>query len=637
VPGYRQTWAELSEERKHAHYESKNRRRREAVRGKFIAVDGEAYTTDEGHSYVLLGSSTGDYIYKEQGLSTYDCVTFLLNLRKKNPGYKFSGFAFNYDVNMIIGDLTLPELYSLWGRGNVTVRLDDGAAYRLEWLPSKSFLIVRLYDRLAIEICDSFGFFQSSFVKALEAWKIADPGEHIEKMKEERADFGPKDKRRVISYCLTECRMLVELMFKLEDALEQARLRPAKWNGAGAVAAALLQREGVARHRVPEEDFPEPVQDAIMRAYFGGRVEIFQQGQLETVTNYDIISAYPYEALHLPTLHGEWIERKEYDSNALYALWLCEWDLDPDNYVMPFPHRNKKEIRYASNGRGWYHSKEVRAARRHYGSRIRVLCGWHFKPKNRDRPFSFVRDSFAERAKAKREGLASEKALKLGLNALYGKTAQGIGYRGKIPRFRSFFWAGMMTSGTRARLLDMAMQAPSDCVSISTDGIVFTSDPDFVTSNELGGIERTEYASFFIAQPGIYQGLNEDGEEFKKSRGFFLREIDFDDLKEGWINEGPYYKQTKETKRFKGLGTCLHHGNLSDWRTWPESTRTLSLYSIRKFYEDETGGTVLRLLPPHYKEIELSERYEPKKRGIQLGEEGDPLFIQGIEQPRLDL
>lgn len=637
MPGYRRTWAELSLEQRTTHNTRRNQRRRKAVRGKFIAVDGEAYTTEAGHNYCLLAASTGDHIYREQGLTTYECVTFLLKLREKNPGYKFTGFAFNYDVNMIIGDLSLPELYSLWQTGSVTIRLDDGAPYRLEWLPSKGFLIVRLVDRMAIEICDSFGFFQTSFVKALEAWKVSDPGGHIERMKAERGSFGPKDKARVIRYCLTECNMLVELMLKLEDALEQARLRPSKWNGAGAVAAALLQREGVASYRVPDEEFPEPVQDAIMRAYFGGRVEIFQQGQFEDVTNYDIISAYPYEALSLPTLHGEWEHVTKYDSKVTYALWLCEWDLDPETYVMPFPHRQKKEIRYASNGRGWYHAKEVRTAKRFYGNAIRILDGWTFYPNENRKPFAFIRETFKERAEAKRKGLASEKALKLGLNALYGKTAQGIGYRGKIPRFRSFFWAGMMTSGTRARLLDMALQAPSQCVSISTDGIVFTRDPDFVTSTELGGIERTEYASFFIAQPGIYEGLHQDGKEFKKSRGFFLREIDFDDLKEGWKTEGPYYKQTKDTKRFVGLGTSLHHGTLDKWRTWPDGERTLSLYSSRKFYEDETAGTVLRLLPPHYKDVELSEKYVPKSRGIQLGTEGDPLFIQGTEQPRLDL
>lgn len=637
MPGYRNSWAELSAEQKATHNERRKQRRRKAVRGKFIAVDGEAYTTERGHEYVLLAASTGDYIYKETGLSTYDCVSFLLKLRQKNPGYKFTGFAFNYDVNMIIGDLTLPELYSLWQTGGVTLRLDDGAPYRLEWLPSKGFLIVRLVDRMAIEICDSFGFFQTSFVKALEAWKIEDPGGHIERMKEERASFGPKDKGRVIRYCLAECKMLVELMLKLEQSLEQARLRPSKWNGAGAVAAALLQREGVARHRVPEEELPEPVQDAIMRAYFGGRVEIFQQGQFEQVTNYDIISAYPYEALHLPSLHGEWKHESDYDSNAPYGLWLCEWDIDPSEIVMPFPHRHKKEIRYASNGRGWYHAKEVRSAKRFYGNSIRVLDGWTFHPNENAKPFAFIREAFHERAEAKRQGLASEKALKLALNALYGKTAQGIGYRGKIPRFRSFFWAGMMTSGTRARLLDMALQAPKDCVSISTDGIVFTRDPDFVTSDTLGGIEKVEYASFFIAQPGIYEGLDAKGKEFKKSRGFFLREIDFDDLKEGWKAEGPYYKQTKQTKRFVGLGTSLHHGTLDKWRTWPDGERTLSLYSSRKFYENEVNGRVLHLLPPHYREVELSERYVPKTRGIQLGEEGDPLFIQGTEQPRLDL
>lgn len=630
-------YSEYTAEQRANRREANNRYRRSVSVGKFITVDGESFTTADSHDYVLLAASTGKYIYRARGLTTLQCFTFLLKLRADNPGYKFNGFAFNYDVNMMLVDLTVKELVMLWVRGSVTIRLEDGAAYRIEWMPSKSFQVTRLYDRLSIEICDSFGFFQCSFVKALETWKIADPGGDIARMKGERSNFTDKDKRAVIRYCLSECKLLVELLTQLEASLAEADLKPAKWNGAGAVAARLLQREGVHRYRVPDEEFPAPVHDAIMRAYFGGRVEVFLQGELTNCTNYDIRSAYPSEALHCPDLTGTWNHSKLYHSAEPYALWLVEWDMPPENYVMPFPHRYKKEIRYPSNGKGWYHAKEVRYAMAHYPNHLNVLEGWVYTPSSDVKPFAFIREVYAERAKAKREGRASEKALKLGLNSLYGKTAQGIGYKGRIPRFRSFYWAGMITSGTRARLFDMAMQDARATVSISTDGIVFSGDPGLELADTLGGLERSEYREFYIAQPGIYIGVDEEGNEFKKSRGFFLREIDFPDLRAGWSKHGPYYSQTKPTKRFVGLGTSLNNGNLDQWRTWPDGTRKLSLYSSRKFYAEESKSRVMRLLPPGYETVELSDIYVPKSRGIQTGELGSPLFIQGIEQPRLDL
>ena len=631
------TWANLSSLQKDAYYARRRKYRKNKSVGKFVAIDGEAFTVGDRHYYAMIGASTGDYIYREDGLTTFDCVNFLLNLKKKTRGNKYIGFAFNYDVNMIVGDLSEPELLRLWHTGSVTIRLDDGAMYRMEWLPGKSFLIIRMYDKLSIEICDSFGFFQSSFIKALESWKVEDPDGAIARMKGERSNFGPEDSEEVLAYCLSECRLLVELMLKLEAALIQANLRPAKWNGAGAVAAALLQRERVHSHKVNDEDFPEPVTEAIMRAYFGGRVEVFLQGHIPEVTNYDIRSAYPFEALHLPSLHGQWKREQSYNAHP-YALWLCKWDIPAERNVMPFPYRQKKAITYPSGGMGWYHAKEVANAMRYYSEYIEVLDGWTFHPiLIHERPFSFIRPVFAERAEAKRQGLASEKALKLGLNSLYGKTAQGVGYKGKVPRFRSFFWAGMITAGTRGRLLDLACKAPNHCVSVATDGIVFTKDPGFELSEELGGLERTEWTDFFIAQPGIYRGMDVDGKEFKKSRGFFLKEIDFPDLIEGWNKVGPYYKQTKPTRRFIGIGSALNTGNLAAWRTWPDGERTLSLYTSRKFYAYETIAKIMRLLPPHYSNPELSDIYVPKSRGVETDDVADPLFVGGMEQPTLDL
>lgn len=629
-------WATLSVGQKEAYYARRRRYRRKLKTGNFVAIDGESFTDELGHRYVMMAASNGDSIYKPEGLSTFDCISWLLELRKRTKGNKYVGFAFNYDVNMMIADLTHSELMRLWHTGELVTRLDDGAIYRFEWLPSKTFRIMRMYDKLSIEICDSFGFFQSSFVKALEAWKVEDPDGAIERMKAERSNFGPEDADEVLAYCLSECRLLVELMRKLEGALTQANLRPAKWNGAGAVAAALLQREQVHRHKVDDDTFPPEIYEAIMHSYFGGRVEVFIQGHMENVTNYDVRSAYPYEATSLPSLHGEW-ERVETYSEDPYALWLVEWNIPVDYCVMPFPYRKKGAITYPSAGKGWYHAREVIQAMRYYSNYIKIHSGYIFRPSSEYKPFSFIPRIFEERAEAKRNGLASEKALKLGLNSLYGKTAQGIGYKGKTPKFRSFFWAGMITAGTRGRLLDMACHAPKHCVSVATDGIVFTKDPQLELSDDLGGLERTEWQDFFIAQPGIYRGIDTEGKEFKKSRGFFLREIDFPDLIEGWNTVGPKYTQTRPTKRFIGIGSALHRNDLEAWRTWPDGERTLSLYSSRKFYAYDTPAKIMRLLPPHYSNPELSDIYVPKTRGIELEEFGDTLYIAGLEQPKLDL
>lgn len=607
------------------------RRKAKQKRGHFVTFDGESFTVDGRHWYAMIGCSTGDYVYDPDGLSTFECIDFLLRVRRKTKGAKYNGFAFNYDINMMLRDIDILDLRKLWTTGECLVRLDDGATYKLEWIPNKTFRILRLYDKLSLEISDCWGFFQSSFVRALEAWNIPDEDGAIARMKQERANFKPEDWREVLSYCLSECRLLVRLMRALESALDEARLIPARWNGAGAVAAALLQRERVADHKVDDLDYPEPVYDAIMRSYFGGRVEVFQQGSFPEVVNYDIRSAYPYEAQHLPTLVGGHFHHTTVYNPSRFALWRVRWDIPPDCLVMPFPFRKKQAITYPSTGEGWYHASEVAAALKYYPEHIQVIEGYTFSQSHDFKPFSFIPAIFAERAELKAKGSAAEKALKLGLNSLYGKTAQGIGYKGKTPKFRSFYWAGAITAGTRARMFDLAMRSPGAAISIATDGIVFDAAraPRLETGTELGELERSEWERFFIAQPGIYRAF--DGEyEIKKSRGFFLKEIDFDDLERGWKEDGPYYQQTQPTKRFIGLGTALHRNRLDTWGTWPDGTRVLSLYSSRKFYASEQPPTV-RLLPP-LALPGLSDAYTPKTRGIE--DDAPESTVQGFEQPR---
>ena len=47
------------------------------------------------------------------------------------------------------------------------------------------------------------------------------------------------------------------------------------------------------------------------------------------------------------------------------------------------------------------------------------------------------------------------------------------------------------------------------------------------------------------------------------------------------------------------------------WRTWEDSTRRLSLYSARKFYDDrDAGRPVRRLYPPSSVRPGLSDRQD---------------------------
>lgn len=597
----------------------------------FVAVDGESYTEGTDHRYVLLAASTGRYAFNADGLSTVDCFKFLLDLPK--TALKV-GYGWNYDVNMILGDVDLGTLIRLWKEGQARWR-----GYRLEWIPSKWFA-VRTSKR-SVKIHEAFGFFQTSFVNALRKWDI-DPPAEIESMKAQRSVFDSEMQRDVIEYCLEECRLLVQLMDELEIALELTGLNLSSWVGAGSIASALMRREGVKEHVVRDSEYGEDVYKAIRYAYFGGRSELFQQGEFLNLWDYDVSSAYPHAARNLPSLQGgKFRHVRRYDPVPDYALWRCSWDIPRSEIIMPFPFRasaNRGDIHYPARGGGWYHAVEVRAAREIYGTRIAVEEGYVFRPATDERPFAFIPEMYEHRAQMKRDGHGGEKVLKLGMNAIYGKLAQGFGYKGKTPPFQSYFWAGAITADCRARILSLAAMNPDELVMIATDGIFFTSPLNVVADGGLGGLELTQLGEVFVAQPGVYSAR--DGDDIiGRSRGFFSREIDFPDLRRGFAERGCMYVGKYESTRFIGLGGALILRSTEHWRTWRTAERTLSLYPSRKFVDEGDNSNPVRHSPPVMGEGAFSEPYKPKQRGMPLaGDELDALvsYIQGAEQPLTD-
>lgn len=615
-----------------------------ATHRQFVAIDGESFTGEDSHDYVLLASSTEHYAYNTDGLSTVECLKYLLALRRSTPASIYVAFGLNYDVNMILRDLGKDALEHLWKYHRLRWR-----GYNIEWIPGKWFS-VSTKNHKACRIFDTFGFFQSSFLKALDDWGIEAP-KTMAGMKESRHAFNPEMLPQIIEYCQDECAKLVQLMNALRDALDSVGLTPRSWVGAGAIASQLMRREGVKSSHAYDAAQPK-MREAIHRAYFGGRVELFQSGSFLRLTAYDVCSAYPSEALKLPALSGgTW--QPTTNPRARYGLSRVRWDVPADARVMPFPLRKGAAIFYPTNGEGWYHAPEIKAALDAYPDYVEVLESYEFVPADDVMPFDFIRSEYEERRKLKAAGDPAQKVVKLGLNSLYGKLAQGVGYADSEPPFQSFHWAGRITSGTRARLFELACEAPDDVVMIATDGIFFRDPaPDFPTGKNLGALELSTFADAFVAQPGVYTATDEDGKIISKSRGFFAREIDWDDIRRGWMEDGPEYISYYNSRRFLGLGGALGRRDLSQWRTWVDGTRALSLYPSRKFLDrsaflngagarqtglSHSGGQVDRSvyhLPPTMPEFHLSDMYTPKGGDLQWLLDSTE-YADGLDQPMI--
>lgn len=593
----------------------------------FIAIDGESVDVDGEHRYVLMMSSAGRSVLNMGGLGTTECLKYLLSIARKDAIHV--AFGLNYDVNMMLRDIGEAKLKELW-----TTNHTDWYDFQLEWLPGKWFRVAR--SGVSIRVHEVFGFFQMSFLKTLGAWELEVPDmDLLEKMKSTRDVFSPEMITEISRYCRLECDVLVRLMNKLRDALIDTDLLPSSWVGAGSIAASMLRNQGVKNHRVDDTTFSEEIRYAFLGGYFGGRTELFAQGCFKHAVEYDIRSAYPSYARQLPSLVDGTFQRTRQFRDTSSGLWYVRWILGErnDHVLAPFPVRRKGRIAYPLNGEGWYHTIEVATALE-LGFPIEVVEGYVFQPATDVKPFDFLDRVYKERAKLKAMNHAGEKCLKLGANALYGKLAQGVGYRGKVPPFQSYFWAGEITASTRARMLRIAATDPSNVIMVATDGIFLRDDPGLPEGKGLGDLERLQLDEFFTAQPGVYN-VTVDGVEISKSRGFFSREIDFVTLREAFKIDGENVVGRYKSKRFIGTGAALMMKDRSLWRTWHEAERKLSLYPSTKYpgtrVTTENEDYVTHL-PPLDAGPGASEPYTPKMKGYL---DNELEYVIGTEQPLL--
>jgi hypothetical protein len=333
------------------------------------------------------------------------------------------------------------------------------------------------------------------------------------------------------------------------------------------------------------ECLPEEIRTAHRCCYFGGRFQVFKVGHLEGVYDYDISSAYPFANTLLPSACGEWIPVFELQESP-WALYEVSWDAEGP--LSPFPWRDKGGlIHYPYEGRGWYWHWEVAAAMEGWPDGVTIHRGWLLRP-TEEGVFSWMNELAAKRVEAKMaselaEGaerdrlLAVERAYKLCLNSVYGKTIQTVG---KFHPFLCPMWAGLITAHCRARLLTAALSSNVDTLAaFATDGLFCTARNSFISeSKELGGWElAAEGLTTEVYQSGCYAFIK-DGEIIDtRFRGVSRADIDWDALREVWEKKGVNGRWKATTKRFVGHRTALARNKPKLQATWAVIEKDIEL------------------------------------------------------------
>jgi hypothetical protein len=605
LEGHRQRTRSVYEQfRRHKHLDRKTL---------YLGIDGEGQGRDI-HKYVLLAASdeTGNhsyYVENTDGLPTTDCFDFMLGLGSNST--RIFAFAFNYDLTKILSDLDDESIYTLFRphlrqrRGKEKVkgpRHISWNGYQINWQAAK--FSVR-WRKERVVIWDLFKFYQSKFTVALKDWKIGDPAriKYIEEMKDKRSEFDKLSMEEIRPYCLEECRYMAIKARKLTDAHIQAKLKLKTYYGAGSSASAMLEVMSI---RSKIQPTPLQLKKPIASSFFGGRFENSVVGPVEKpIYDWDIASAYPYQLCFLPCLlHGKWFHVKKREHLSKGRTALVRYRLHPkksecnDSWA-PFPFRLEDgSITFPGDSHGgWLWAEEFLAGERIFKG-VEFVEAWVYDYDCACQPFDQIPSYYLERLRIGKEGPGI--VIKLGMNSNYGKLVQSIG---SAP-FQCWMWGSLITSRTRAQILDLAglHKDLSNLLSIATDGIktleVLTppEPKDTGTFREVkcndGSIQYkplgywepgkvdpitkqpipSSTKGVFFSRPGIHFPMNPTEDEVKKVRARGLgRGILYENwqkIVDGWY-QGLEYVQVANVTRFMGAKTSIHYSEKDGYKRSP--------------------------------------------------------------------
>jgi hypothetical protein len=476
----------------------------------FVGVDGEGGDVPEpgalfgdSHEYLLLRA--GDQVLETgDPLGWEECLGFLASL---DPSFTYVSYYFDYDVTMMLRRAPLPTLKRLFGKRDRVFTSERIGNYDVSYTPHKEFKVRhRREGAKFVTVSDVGPFFQMSFVDALTKWDIGTPEvrARIAADKARRSEFTEMtDEER--EYNKEEIRLLEELMGEFAEACYMTGYVPARWQGPGWIATAVMRAHDVPRSK----DLPVTGNGLLMKlaneAYYGGRFEITCVGPVPgPVYEYDINSAYPFAMADvLPCLrHGSWVKQSGRPEAGDLGFGQVSFDHPEGVNLCNLPIRTKEGgLTFPRTASGVYWSLELEAAQR-AGTRVLSTGTWYvYRPGKTCTcaPFAFVPGLYDERRRIGKNGRGL--ILKLALNSLYGKMAQSIG----MPAYSNPVYASLITANTRAMIIDAYRADPDAVVAIATDAVYSRRPLDLPCGDGLGQWDRTDLeAGMFNVMPGMY-------------------------------------------------------------------------------------------------------------------------------------
>lgn len=594
---YKKTDKGKESKRAYRHNNSMHQTNAKYLSRNIVFIDSEGITREDGsHILIRIAITGAKPLVRKTGLGTREILHYIWShMNVYDLNVIFGG---SYDFNMWVKDMPFDSLKSLY-RGTYFGKGTPVFDFRVKWVPGKLMKIS--YQGRTVTIYDTVSFFQQPFINACDDWIPGYEGrEELVREKARRGNFTADEIVAIGHYNDLEIDLGERLINELRERLNRVNLRPRRWDGPGAIAAALFAREGVKKHKAEfnPNPMPEAAQQAARFAYAGGRFEMLKYGiSREKVYEYDINSAYPAALVQVPSLaQGDWIHHDGDVGDLPFAVYrVHSRATNPEIPAPVFVRAANGTVSFPLVAENWIWSPEMSALRKYRDidpdHSFDVLEVWEFKawPGN-VKPFAFVNKLYAERQNLKAQGDGAEKALKLAVNSCYGKLAQQVGWIAatadrplRLPPYHQIEWAGFVTSWCRAKVLEAAMQKPHAIIAFETDAL-FSSEPlDLPINNGLGAWERDVFRSLSYVQSGHYYGTKDDGTEVVRCRGVDRGSISRDLVERTMLGNPERSRILRASlTRFYGAGIALARNNPDVWCRWITEDKNLALLPTGK-------------------------------------------------------
>jgi len=597
----------------------------------FIAIT----TRIVNNKLVLVTTNKGYSVYNENGLTFDAVIDFLYELRKlKTANTVFAFYAFSLDNEFIFSSLskeTKDKLFQSSGYRKQLAELEKETLdlqaefyskaieadrkevidfdlyvnklakidlneikhrnYKIKLINGKFLTITK--NKRSITFYDIYGFFRKPLIETVKTWLHQDINIITD----------TNDLELYKANASKECKYIALLGEKLTKELSNVGINLRSFYGASAIASWLLSKSKAKNefhnYNNPRTLAPE-LNKAVMQAFYAGRGEQFKLGTFNNINVYDINSAYAYAILDLPVLLRKPVFTTDFQTNP-FSVWYCEFDftsLSDCLYFGYLPTRNKRtnHTGFYSSGKGYYWYSEIRFVLDNFPDCIKVKHGFVLPEYTKAEFTLAVNALYNTRKQLQAEKNPLEKVIKIGLSSLYGKFCQhnGKGF------YNNFFYAGFITSHTRAMLLEATKGFEKETICFLTDAIHTTANLPLPLNDDIGSYKLTTGENASYLDNGIYRYWNVEKQAIKTAtKGYKI--FDFDKaIRE--LNEKQFFEA--EQKLFIG-----HNLNTLNPVTFKDY---LSVFAFEK-HESALTDKFFKMREFGNKIVDLSETFIDSK------------------------